>query len=68
MQVYNRSEELTTPQAIAARLAICVSSVYGKIARGEIQAFRVGKLWRVPMSEVDRLVDRPAAAPEKVRS
>ena len=33
-------------------------AVYRMLRRGEVHGFRVGKLWRIPVSELDRLLTR----------
>jgi excisionase family DNA binding protein len=50
-------EKVLIKPIVFARLAsLARSSVYAAIARGEIRAVKIGGAWRIPTSELDRLV------------
>ena len=47
---------LLTPQQFADRLAISRWTVYAWISEGRIKSVKIGRLVRIPESEVDRIV------------
>jgi excisionase family DNA binding protein len=47
---------------VAAMLDVDVSTIYRAIRTGELTAYRVGKLLRIPASAIDAYLQRPAAA------
>jgi excisionase family DNA binding protein len=44
-----------SPADVAAILNVSVRFVITRVRSGQIQAFRLGRLWRIPASEVDRI-------------
>jgi excisionase family DNA binding protein len=48
--------ELLGVDRVCAVLAVRRPSVYAMIHRGEVQAVRVGRLWRIPRAAVERFV------------
>ncbi len=49
-------EKLISPQAFADRLSISRWTVYAWIQTGQIKSVKLGRLVRIPESEVDRIV------------
>lgn len=49
-------ENFYTPQEIAVKLKINKRTVYRWIREEKLKAYKVGNLWRVPESEIDRLI------------
>jgi putative molybdopterin biosynthesis protein len=45
-----------TPAELAKILRIRVTTLYEALKRGEIDALRVGRQWRIPKKEVERLL------------
>ncbi len=58
MQITTREsrERLLSPQEFADRLSISRWTVYAWIAEGRINSVKLGRLVRIPESEVDRIV------------
>jgi len=50
--------QLLTTQEIAEKLRLNVEVVRRKLRKGDIQATKVGRLWRVCESELQRYLDR----------
>ena len=51
-----RNRETFTPAELAKMLRIRVTTLYEALKRGEIAALRVGRQWRIPKEEVERLL------------
>ena len=49
-------EQLLSPKEFAHRLSISRWTVYAWIAEGRIRSVKLGRLVRIPESEVDRIV------------
>jgi excisionase family DNA binding protein len=49
-------------QEAGKRLSVCVRTVRREIDRGRLNAFRVGKIWRIRMSELQRYMESEAIA------
>jgi excisionase family DNA binding protein len=49
-------EELFTPQEVAQKLKIDMSTVYRWIREGRLKAVKIGHFWRVSESELSRLL------------
>ena len=49
-------EQLLSPQEFANRLSISRWTVYAWIQEGKIRSVKIGRLVRIPESEVDRIV------------
>jgi len=49
--------ELLTLEETAVRLRVTYLTVYRMVRDGKLRGIRVGRLWRVPRVEVDRLID-----------
>ena len=49
--------EIMTVQEVADALRVSAETVRNLIQRGELQGFRVGRVWRVRLDSVDRLVN-----------
>ena len=52
----------------ARRLSISPAMVTALVQRGEVKAIRVGRLVRIPLSEVERFEREAEVRPERVRS
>lgn len=44
-----------TPQEVAAALQVSLQTVYRAVQRGEIKAFKTGRVWRITEEEVQRI-------------
>jgi excisionase family DNA binding protein len=53
----SRSAVLIRPAKLAIMLDLSVSSIYEKIARGELPAVRVGRSVRVPLAAIKDLLE-----------
>jgi excisionase family DNA binding protein len=49
-------EELFTPQEVAQKLKIDMSTVYRWIREGHLKAVKIGHFWRISESELNRLL------------
>jgi len=49
-------ENYYTPQEIAAKLKLNVRTLYKWIREGRLYAIKLGDVWRIPESEVTRLL------------
>ncbi len=56
---------LLSPREFAERLSISRWTVYSWISNGRISSVKVGRLVRIPQSEVDRII-RGKAEPKEV--
>jgi excisionase family DNA binding protein len=54
MQIY-------TPQQLARRWSCCSNTIRNAIISGELRAFRVGRLLRIPQESVDLFEERHVA-------
>ncbi len=45
-----------TPEELARALKVSGEAVRARLRRGEIKGLRVGRLWRVPREEAERLL------------
>lgn len=46
-----------SPSDLADWLGVHRTTVYRAIDRGELGAFKFGRQWRIPMSEIERITD-----------
>jgi len=62
MQIANTesTERLLSPQKFADRLSISRWTVYAWLQEGRIKSVKLGRLVRIPESEVERLVQEGA--------
>jgi len=51
-------EEHFTPQEVAKKLKIDMSTVYRWIHEGRLKAVKIGHFWRIPESELTRILSR----------
>jgi excisionase family DNA binding protein len=49
-------QHFCTPQELAGLLRLTEGTIYNMIKDGEVAAKKFGRSWRIPMSEVVRLV------------
>src|SRR5690349_9439147 len=56
-------DDYLTVAQFAAALGLNVSTVRGRIKRGEIRAERLGTQWAIPRAELDRWRPRAALSP-----
>ena len=49
-------EKLFTPQEVAQKLKIDMSTVYRWIREGRLKAVKIGHFWRISESELNRLL------------
>jgi len=52
------TERLLSPHEVAERLSISRWTVYKMIGDGRIQSIKIGRLVRIPESEVSRIVEQ----------
>ena len=55
--------EFLTPRETAVYLRLSLSRIYQMLTAGEIPAARFGGLWRIPRTELDRLIAERAHRP-----
>lgn len=55
-------DQLLTPTEVAQALRITRQTVYSLIEAGDIDARRIGGQWRIPKSELDRMLKPDEAA------
>lgn len=51
-----------TVQDISERLAVSERTVYNLVERGELQAFRVGRMWRVEEKDLESYIEEQKKA------
>ena len=49
-------EQFLSTADIAEKLSVARSTIYGWVYKGKLKGVKVGKLLRIPRSEIDRLV------------
>lgn len=49
-------EKLYTPEEVAANLKVNKKTVYNWIREGRLKAVKIGHLWRISESELNRLL------------
>ncbi len=49
-------ERLLTPEEVAERLRLSVITVKKWLREGKLKGVKVGKLWRVPEEEVEKVI------------
>lgn len=52
--IQNRADTFTIKE-FAAALNVCDVTIQRKVRSGEIKALKVGKTWRIPRSELDKI-------------
>jgi hypothetical protein len=52
---------LTVPEAGRRYFGLCENSAYAAAARGEIPTVRIGRLLRVPVAALDRMLEQAGA-------
>jgi excisionase family DNA binding protein len=57
-----------TPKSLAERWGCSPRHIVGLIQKGELRAFRIGTLWRVPAAEVERVETSGASATTEDRT
>jgi len=57
-------DEFYTPQEVAKKLKIDMSTVYRWIREGHLKAVKVGRGWRISESELNRLLSGSREAAE----
>lgn len=50
-------ENYYTPQEVAEKLKLNIRTVYKWIKEGRIKAVKIGDLWRIPESEINRILN-----------
>lgn len=51
------TSDLLTVAEVAVALRVATATVRRHISSGDLKAVRVGRMWRIPSSEVDRIRD-----------
>jgi len=60
-QAQNTPKTMTVPEAGRQYYDLCPRSSYAAVARGEIPVIRVGRLLRVPIAAMERLMEQGGA-------
>lgn len=50
-------EEIFTPEDVSKYLRVSMSSVYKFINSGELEAYKVGRLWKIKRSDLEAFAD-----------
>ena len=50
-------EEYFSPQEVSQKLKLNIRTVYKWIKEGRLKAVKLGDLWRIPESEIKRLLE-----------
>lgn len=59
---YTATEKWSSPEEIAEHLGVSKDTIYRWIAKKQMPAHRIGKLWKFKISEVDEWVIKGKAA------
>lgn len=51
-------DRIMTPEEVADYLRLAVRTIYALLKRGELRGIKIGRVWRIPLSEVQAYVDR----------
>ncbi len=51
-------QEIFTPDEIAEKLKVTRLTVYRWIDKGELQAFKAGKMWRITRKDLEAFIGR----------
>lgn len=54
----NEERKWLTPQEVARELRVAVRTVHNLIARGELLAIRVGRLYRIAAEDLEVFIER----------
>jgi putative molybdopterin biosynthesis protein len=57
----------TSTTAVATRLGLSVHTVYGLIDRGDLPAYRIGRVIRLKSSDVDHYIESARIEPGSIR-
>ena len=49
-------QELLTVREVADRLKVNVMTIYRRVWRGELKSIRIGRLIRIPVQEMEKLL------------
>ena len=61
-KTWNASKHFLTPWQTAKLLNTCEETIYRLLAREELTGLRVGRAWRIPVSQFHTGLDRNDAA------
>jgi len=61
--VENAPKTLTVEEAGARYFGLCRASSYAAVQRGEIPVIRIGRLFRVPVAALDRMLSEAGKTP-----
>jgi hypothetical protein len=59
MNDHNAPLTISVPEAGERYFGLCRNAAYNAAARGEIPTIRIGRLLRVPVRALERILDRP---------
>lgn len=59
------SERLLTPPQVAARLQVNERTVTQWLRKGHLRGFKIGKEWRVSLSDLEAFLNAGANVPDK---
>ena len=51
-------EELLTVKEVADKLKVNVMTIYRRIWRGELKSIRIGRLIRIPVQEMEKILKK----------
>jgi len=60
MSEAKHNQQFLSPQEFADRLSISRWTIYGWLQEGRIRSVKIGRLVRIPESEVERIVQKGA--------
>ena len=58
---------LTVPEAGRRYFGLCENSAYAAAARGEIPTVKIGKLLRVPIAAMDKMLEKASVKQARVK-
>lgn len=62
--ITNEPKSLITVEELAEWLMIGKTATYKLLASGEIKGFRIGRIWKIPISNVNEYIQKQSHLPE----
>lgn len=56
--MFNNDYEVLTSYEVADYLGVGENSIYALLKSGELGAFRIGRVWKIPRKELDKYIDK----------
>ena len=60
----NEPKSLITVEELAEWLMIGKSATYKLLASGDIKVFRIGRIWKIPIANVNEYIQKQSHLPE----